>query len=90
MSDYNISNVKRELERNSKLSVSKSGDVLSVRSDYWGEVPASGRKPTEVQVSVNDYGFMVNAVDVDYRREELDEKYAVIAVESLLKDNNLY
>ena len=82
--------IKSELESDSRLDVELDRGILWVDSDEWAEVPASGVKPSNVQVSKVEFGYDVRPVDSGGERFELSADEAVSVVKGFLKGEQMY
>ena len=85
-----IDYIKNELESDSRLDVELYKGILSVDSDEWAEVPATGVKPSNVQVCPVEYGYDVRPVDSGGERFELSADEAVLVVKGYLKGEEMY
>lgn len=82
--------IRQELENDDRLEVSESHNILTVDSDEWAEIPATGETPSEVQVSKSEWGFDVRPVDSGGERLERSKEEAVSVVKGYLEGEDLY
>ena len=81
--------IKDVLEKDDRLEVSESRNILTVDSDEWAEIPASGKKPSGVQVSKVEFGFDVRPVESGGEQFECSKEEAVSIVKGYLKGEDL-
>jgi len=81
--------IKDELEKDDRLEVSESRSIVTVESDEWAEIPATGETPSEVQVSESEWGFDVRTVNSGGERFDLSKKAAVSVVKGYLEGEDL-